>query len=457
MTTGPEHASAPAVPPATPRRTNYDEIDPPSREKILDCVHCGLCLPTCPTYVALGTEMDSPRGRIYLIRQVDEGKIGFTGAFVDHMYKCLVCRACETACPSGVQFGSIMERARGQIERHWRRPWSSRLARWAGYRVVLRHPAVLRAVVTLIGLYQRSGFQWLMRKSRLLRLLGRETAVRESLLPEVPPASQRRPLPVLTPAKGGRRGQVALLAGCIMQEVFQATNRATIRVLAENGWDVVVPRDQGCCGALHVHEGELEEGKRLARRDVAAFEATGADYVVVNAAGCGSVMKEWGELLEHDPEWAERAKALSAKVRDVSEVLAAHGPLRGRLGRLDLTVAYHDACHLAHGQKVRQDPRAILKAVPGLTLKEIRESDWCCGSAGVYNVVHADLAMRILDRKMSRIGEVKADVLATGNPGCIIQIRMGLERAGLVMTVVHPVDLLARAYEAGERNGAFAV
>jgi glycolate oxidase iron-sulfur subunit len=441
---------------APPRKTNYDEIDPPSREKILDCVHCGLCLPACPTYVALGTEMDSPRGRVYLIRQVDEGKMGFTDALADHLYKCLVCRACETACPSGVQFGSLMERARAQVERHWKRPLPSRLARWLGFGVVLPNPRVLRAVVTLIGVYQRSGLRALARKTGLVRLFGHENALREALLPSVPPGSERRPLPEFTPASGERQGKVALLAGCIQKEVFPATNRATIRVLAENGWDVVVPRGQGCCGALHVHEGELERGKELARRDIAAFEAAGVDYVVTNVSGCGSVLKEWGELLEHDPEWAERAKRVAAKVRDVSEVLAQHGPLRGRLGRLDLTVAYHEACHLAHAQKVRQDPRTLLKQIPGLTLREIRESDWCCGSAGVYNVVHPDLSMRILDRKMSRIAEVEADVLATGNPGCIIQIQKGLERAGLRMAVVHPVDLLARAYEAGEANGAAA-
>lgn len=436
---------------ALPRKTNFDEIDPPSREKILDCVHCGLCLPTCPTYVELGTEMDSPRGRVYLIRQVEEGKLGITDSFVNHMSTCLVCRACETACPSGVQFGSLMERARGQIERHYRRPLASRLARFLGYRLVLPNQRALRAVVTLIGLYQRSGLQALARKAGLVRLAGRENAQREALLPEIPPLSERTPLPEFTPARGDRRGKVALLAGCIMQEVFQATNRATIRVLSENGWDVVVPRAQGCCGALHVHEGELEQGKALARRGVAAFEAASADHVVTNVSGCGSVMKEWGELLEHDPEWAERAKRLASRVRDVSEVLAGGGPLRGRLGRLDLRVAYHEACHLAHAQKVRQDPRTILKQIPGVTLTEIRESDWCCGSAGVYNIVHPDLSMRILDRKMSRVAEVKADVLATGNPGCLIQIQKGMARAGLDIPVAHPVDLLARAYEAADR------
>ncbi|HEX7124355.1 MAG TPA: heterodisulfide reductase-related iron-sulfur binding cluster [Thermodesulfobacteriota bacterium] len=437
-----------------PAGPGFDEIDPPSREKILDCVHCGLCLPTCPTYVELGTEMDSPRGRVYLIRQVQEGKLGITDSFVDHMYKCLVCRACETACPSGVQFGSLMERARGQIERHYRRPLASRLARWVGYGLVLPNPRVLRALVTLIGLYQRSGLQAFARRTGLVKAFGATNARREALLPEVPPPADRRPLPEFTAAKGERRGRVALLAGCVMREVFQATNRATIRVLSENGWDVVVPREQGCCGALHVHEGELERGKALARRDVAAFEAADVDYVVTNVSGCGSVMKEWGELLEHDPEWAERAKRVAARVRDVSEVLAAGGPLRGRLGRLDLVVAYHEACHLAHAQKVRQEPREVLRQIPGVTLAEIRESDWCCGSAGVYNVVHPDLSMRILDRKMSRIGEVKADVLATGNPGCLIQIAKGMARAGLRMPVVHPVELLARAYEAGDGAAA---
>jgi glycolate oxidase iron-sulfur subunit len=424
----------------------FDQLDPPATKLYLDCVHCGFCLPTCPTYLVLGNEMDSPRGRIWLIRSAAEGKIGIADSFAKHMNLCLLCRACETACPSGVKFGFLMEAARGQVDRHYRYPPADRR-----FRDLILHTFTdlgrLRAVTGLLRFYQRSGLQTLARASGILRSLGRLGRM-EAFLPAIP--RPRSELPEILPAKGERRGRAGLLAGCVQRFFFADVNRATASVLSENGYEVVVPRDQGCCGSLLVHEGEREQAKELARRTIDTFERAGVDVVVVNAAGCGSVMKEYWELLHTDPTYAQRAQAFSRKVRDVSQLLA-QVPLNGRLRPLALTVTYHDACHLAHGQKVRQEPRAILKAIPGLQLVELRESDVCCGSAGIYNLLYPDLAQQFLDRKIERITETGATVVVSGNPGCTLQIEKGLKERGLNIRVLHPVELLDWSYRAPER------
>jgi glycolate oxidase iron-sulfur subunit len=424
----------------------FDQLDPPATKLYLDCVHCGFCLPTCPTYLVLGNEMDSPRGRIWLIRSAAEGKIGIADSFAKHMNLCLLCRACETACPSGVKFGFLMEAARGQVDRHYRYPPADRR-----FRDLILHTFTdlgrLRAVTGLLRFYQRSGLQTLARASGILRSLGRLGRM-EAFLPAIP--RQRSELPEILPAKGERRGRAGLLAGCVQRFFFADVNHATASVLSENGYEVVVPRDQGCCGSLLVHEGEREQAKELARRTIDTFERAGVDVVVVNAAGCGSVMKEYWELLHTDPTYAQRAQAFSRKVRDVSQLLA-QVPLNGRLRPLALTVTYHDACHLAHGQKVRQEPRAILKAIPGLQLVELRESDVCCGSAGIYNLLYPDLAQQFLDRKIERITETGATVVVSGNPGCTLQIEKGLKERGLNIRVLHPVELLDWSYRAPER------
>lgn len=424
----------------------FDQLDPPDTELYLDCVHCGFCLPTCPTYLVLGNEMDSPRGRIWLIRSAAEGKVGIADNFAKHMNLCLLCRACETACPSGVKFGFLMETARGQVERLYRYPPADRR-----FRDLILHTFTdlgrLRTLTGLLRVYQRSGLQTLVRASGILRSLGRLGRM-ESFLPAIP--RERSELPHIVPAKGERRGRVGLLTGCVQRFFFAHVNGATARVLSENGYEVVVPRDQGCCGSLLVHEGERERAKELARRTIDSFDRAGVDVVVVNAAGCGSVMKEYWELLHGDPAYAEKAIAFSRKVRDVSQLLA-QVPLNGRLRPLSLTVTYHDACHLAHGQKVRQEPRTILKAIPGVQLVELKESDVCCGSAGIYNLLYPDLAQQFLDRKIERIKESGAGVVVSGNPGCSLQIEKGLKERGLDIRVLHPVELLDWSYRGTER------
>ncbi len=423
----------------------FDQLDPPDTELYLDCVHCGFCLPTCPTYLVLGNEMDSPRGRIWLIRTASEGKIGITDNFAQHMNLCLLCRACETACPSGVKFGFLMESARGQLERHYRYPPADRR-----FREFILHTFTdlgrLRAIASLLRFYQRSGLQRLVRASGILRLFGRLGKM-EGLLPVLPQGGEE--MPEVIPAKGERRGRVGLLTGCVQRFFFAPANRATARVLSENGYEVVAPRDQGCCGSLLVHEGERERAKAFARQTIDIFERAGVDLVVVNAAGCGSVMKEYWELLHGDPAYAQRAEAFSKKVRDVSQVLA-QVPLNGRLHPVKRTVTYHDACHLAHGQKVRQEPRTILRAIPGLQVVDLKESDVCCGSAGIYNLLYPDLAQQFLDRKIERIKETGAEVVVSGNPGCSLQIEKGLKERGLDIRVLHPVELLDWSYRGTE-------
>jgi glycolate oxidase iron-sulfur subunit len=421
----------------------FDRHDPPDVEKILDCVHCGFCLPTCPTYLVLGNEMDSPRGRLYLMRAAAEGRVGISDTFVKHMNLCLVCRACETACPSGVDFGHLMESARGQARRNHPEAPADRLFR----KLVLgifTNPARLRLLLGPMRLYQRLGVQRLLRGSGLLTHLGRWGAM-EALMPAVPDASVAADFPEVTPAAPPRRGRVALLLGCAQRAFLPEVNLATARVLAANGFEVVAPRAQGCCGSLFVHEGERERGTALARTTIDALDAAGADFVAVNAAGCGSVMKDYGELLKDDPRYAARAAAFSRKVRDVSQILAEAG-LTGRLQPLRLKATYHDACHLAHGQRVRAEPRALLAAIPGLQLVPLPDADFCCGSAGVYNLLQPRVAREFLDRKLDRLAETGAQVVVSGNPGCIFQIAMGLRERGLPMRSAHTVELLDWSY-----------
>jgi glycolate oxidase iron-sulfur subunit len=412
-------------------------------EKILDCVHCGFCLPTCPTYLVLGNEMDSPRGRLYLMRAAAEGRVGIGETFVKHMNLCLVCRACETACPSSVDFGHLMESARGQARRKYPEPLSDRLFR----KFVLQlftNSGRLRLLLRPMRLYQRLGVQRLLRGTGLFKHLGRWGAM-EALMPTVPDASLLADFPDVTPASPPQRGRVALLLGCAQHAFFPDVNLATARVLAANGFEVVAPRGQGCCGSLFVHEGEREQGKALARMTIDAFEAARADFVAINAAGCGSVMKDYGELLKDDPRYAARAAAFGRKVRDVSQILADAG-LTGTLRPLNLKVTYHDACHLAHGQRVRAEPRALLAAIPGLQLVPLRDADFCCGSAGVYNLLHPEPAREFLNRKLDRLAETGAEVVVSGNPGCLLQIGMGLRERGLPMRAAHTVEVLDWSY-----------
>ncbi|MBI2884313.1 MAG: 4Fe-4S dicluster domain-containing protein [Candidatus Methylomirabilis oxyfera] len=435
------------MPPPGPRGARaFDQLDPPDPELFLDCIHCGFCLPTCPTYLVLGNEMDSPRGRLYLIRTASEGKIDASDSFAKHMDLCLLCRACETACPSGVQFGFLMETTRGQLERRYQRSAVERRFRDLLLRT-FTHLGRLRTLIRVLRLYQRSGLQRLIRGSGLLSRLGRLSRM-EALLPHIsdPHAFV---LPEITSANGPSRGRVGLLLGCVQRFFFAHVNAATVSVLSENGYEVIAPQDQGCCGSLLIHEGEREQGKALARQTIDLFERVGVDHIVVNAAGCGSAMKEYWELFRTDSAYARRAEAFSKKVRDVSELLAGVS-LYGKLQPLNVTVTYHDACHLAHGQKIRQQPRALLTQIPGLRFIELKESDFCCGSAGIYNLLHPEPAQQLLDRKIDRIKETGANIVVSGNPGCSLQIEKGIRERGLKIRVMHPVELLDASYRGVE-------
>jgi len=425
------------VAPLTVRGVSVDGVN--------QCVHCGLCLASCPTFAELGTEMDSPRGRIFLIKALAEGRIGLSDATVRHLSLCLDCRACETACPAGVPYGRLIEAAKAEIERQRPGGLLRRAFRWLHFGVLLGRPWALRLFAAKLRLYQASGLQALVRRSGLARLLPGTLPAWEALLPRIPGAASRAPLPALIPAEGARRGRVALLGGCIQAVVFGAQNRATGRILAKNGYDVVVPAEQGCCGALNAHGGDHARALELARRTIDVFERAGAEAIVVNTSGCGAHMKGYGALLAGDPRYAERAGRLAASVKDVSEFLARE-PLRGPLAPVPLIATYHDPCHVVHGQKIKNEPRALLAQIPGLTVMDLPESDWCCGSAGLYNLTQPEMATRLLHRKVNNILATGVQTVVTANPGCILQIEAGLRAHGTTVQVLHIVEVLDRAY-----------
>ena len=433
-------ARVPAPLEAGPLALHGHDVDGVNR-----CVHCGLCLASCPTFSLLGTETDSPRGRIVLIKSLAEGRIELSDSTRAHLDLCLGCRACETVCPSGVPYGQLIEAARAEIERRHPGGPVRRLFRWLNFAVLLPHPRLLGLAATGLRFYQVSGLQRVLRASGLLRLLPGPLAAWEPLLPRLPPAADRAPLPEVTHAEGQRRARVGLLTGCIQQVAFGAQNRATARVLARNGAEVLAPRAQSCCGALHAHAGEDGLARDLARRTIEAFEAAGVEQVIANTSGCGAHMKGYGMLLASDPAWRDRAARFAARVRDVSEFLCQE-PLRGPLQPVARTVTYHDPCHVIHGQKIRKEPRALLAQIPGLRVVELSEADWCCGSAGTYNLTQPEMAQRLQERKIAHIRATGAEAVVTANPGCIIQIAQGLQATGAPTRVMHIVELLDEAY-----------
>jgi glycolate oxidase iron-sulfur subunit len=400
----------------------------------LDCVHCGMCLPACPTYRETGRETSSPRGRIYLMRAVAEGRLPLGDALAEEAYLCLGCRACETACPSGVRFGSLLEHTRAEVERAGLRRGFAKRAESFALRHVVPRPARLRALVGLLGIAQRLGLD-----AAALRLLPPGARELHGLLPRIPARAARRPLPELTPALAPRRGRVAFFAGCIMPELFGSVNRATVRVLARNGFDVLVPRGQGCCGALHAHAGDAELAHGLARQNVTAFDPGGVDAIVSNSAGCGAALREAKSWLPGE------AEGFSARVRDVCEFLDEVG-LRVPTGRLALRVCYDDPCHLVHGQRVKDAPRRVLASIPGLVLVAHDDPTSCCGAAGTYNLTHRAMSSAVLARKLDALAAADPEAIATGNPGCLMQIASGARARGLRARVVHPVELLDESY-----------
>jgi glycolate oxidase iron-sulfur subunit len=415
-----------------------------SVEGVNQCVHCGLCLAYCPTFSELGTEMDSPRGRIFLIKSLAEGRLALTGSTTRHLSLCLDCRACETVCPSGVPYGRLIEAARAEIERQRPGGLARRAFRWLNFRLLLGRPSVLRAAAAALRAYQASGLQTLVRRTGLARLLPGTLPAWEALLPAMPAAAARAPLPPLIAAEGQRRGRVALLSGCVQSVVFGDHNRATARLLARNGYEVIVPPEQGCCGALNAHGGDHAAALAMARRTIEVFERQDVDAVVVNTSGCGAHMKAYGHLLAGDPAWAARAQRFAAGVQDIAELLARH-PLRGPQSPVPLRVTYHDPCHVVHGQKIRSQPRALLAQVPGLEVVDLPESDWCCGSAGIYNLTEPEMAGRLLERKVRHVLATGAEAVVTANPGCILQIQAGLRARGRDLQVLHLVEVLDRA------------
>ena len=420
--------------------SSFDGRHPPEKEYIDDCVHCGFCLPACPTYVLWGEEMDSPRGRIYMIKKAAEGEAPLDGRFRLHMDRCLGCMACMTACPSGVEYNKLIEPVRAQIERNLPRSVGESLFRKMLF-ATFPYPSRLRLLALPLAVYQKSGLRTLMRAVGIPRLLPKNLAAMESLLPDVPPHLFAR-LPVTIQPKAAPRRRVGMLSGCVQQVFFPHVNAATARVLAAEGCEVVIPREQACCGALMLHSGMEDEAIALAKKMIAVFEAAQVDTVVINSAGCGSAMKEYGHLLRDDAAWAGRALAFSAKCKDISEILCDLEPQAPR-HPLKLRIAYHDACHLQHAQGVHAQPRRLLSGIPELEVAEIPEASLCCGSAGVYNLLQSETANQLGDRKVENLLTTGAQAVLSANPGCLLQLMNGLRRRGLKeMPAFHMVELL---------------
>ncbi len=428
--------------------TGYSGHDVPDDRLLHDCVHCGMCLPTCPTYRLTGSEASSPRGRLWMMRAVGEGRLDLLDpAFDEQMYQCLNCRACEAVCPSGVQYGPLVEAARSQLEQHRPRPRWQRVARTVGMRVPFDDVRRMRLMVSGLRLYQKSGLSALLRRTGVLRLLRLETL--EAMVPTLDEPALVSGTEAWRPEDAPAKAH--LFNGCVMSTVFPGVNRAAGRSLAHNGYDTDVPAGQQCCGALFVHAGMMDEARRLARINIDTFEASGEGPVVVTAAGCGAALKEYGHLLKDDTSYAVRAEEFSGRVVDVSELLGA-GELAQPSNDVKLEVTYQEPCHLAHAQRITQQPRSILHAIPGVELTEMRESSLCCGSAGIYNIIRREMADDLGDRKAESIRDTGVKTVITANPGCHMQLRTSLRRNGVDAEVLHIAQVLDRAY--GGRDAA---
>jgi glycolate oxidase iron-sulfur subunit len=442
----PERSTTTALESSAPahRQSGFHGPDRPEAVDYLHCIHCGLCLNHCPTYRLWGLEADSPRGRIRQMVLVDEGRLELGNSFVRHIDQCLDCRACETACPAGVEYGKLVEGARAQIEQNYRRPLSSRIARSLAYHHLLPYPRRIAAVARIARFYQNSGLQTVARASGLLRLFG--LADRERLMPSMEKEFFFSRLGQTFAAQGQRRARVALFAGCISQVSFAALHEATIRVLTANGCEVVVPKGQLCCGALAAHAGVRDVARQLARVNLDVFLGQDFDAVITNAAGCGSTLKEYDQLLPDGDRAHEKALEFRGKMRDVTEFLDGLG-LTAPLRELRMRVTYQDSCHLAHGQKIREAPRRLIRAVPGVELTEMRLADNCCGSAGVYNVTQTKTSLELLAEKMDCAAETRAETIVTANPGCLLQMRAGSGIHKTGQQVLHVMELLDRALD----------
>jgi glycolate oxidase iron-sulfur subunit len=425
---------------------------------VQQCMHCGLCLPTCPTYDATKLERNSPRGRIALMRAIADDRLEVSKAFGDEMYFCLGCLACMTACPAGVNYAELFEHARAEIEEA--RALSSpkrNVIRALTVKWLFMEHARLQLVGRLIRLYQQLGLQTLLRRSGLMKLMPKRLRELEAMTPDVQPAFSCELIPPVTPAVGERKYRVALLTGCAQDLIFSDVNRDTAEVLALNGCEVITPSDQQCCGSLHAHNGEWGLAQQLARRNMQQMPPEQFDAIITNAGGCGSHLKHYAKLLADDPVWRQRAELWDKKVKDIHEWLVEIGfrVPRSEVGvqqQETVTVTYHESCHLTHGQKVVTQPRELLRAIPNLRLVELPESNWCCGSAGIYNIVQPEMADELLQRKIDKIQSTHASVVATANSGCLLQLINGAKRRGMNLRVLHPVSLLAEAYRAGQNH-----
>ena len=416
--------------------------DVPADGDLYKCVHCGLCLPHCPTYIETGMETESPRGRLALMRGVKEGQLGLTERLVGHMDLCLQCRACEAACPSGVPFGRLMAATRTQVSMHAPQSFLGRVAKGMVFERLLPHPGRLRLAARGLWVYEKSGWQWVTRAT-VLRLFPKLREA-ERQLPPIPSSFFPSLGDETFRPQGEATRRVGMLSGCVMPLLYGRANLATVRVLTRNGCEVTSPRAQRCCGALHAHNGELEGARVLARKNIDAFMAAGVEAVVVNSAGCGAMMKEYGDLLKDDTQDAERARKVSARVKDVTEFLVSL-PFEKPQGKVEARVTYQDACHMAHAQGIRSAPREILGSIPGLELVEMEASDRCCGAAGIYSVTQGEMSRRLVEHKVESVKATGAEIVVTANPGCMMQLESGLRRAGSSVRVAHVVEILDQA------------
>ncbi len=423
--------------------TNFDTKNPPKQELIDSCVHCGFCLSTCPSYRVIGKEMDSPRGRIYLMDAINKGEATIDEATSPHFDSCLGCLACVTTCPSGVQYDKLIAATRPQVERNQPRNLSDRLIRTLIFNL-FPYPNRLRAFLPSLWLYQNSGLQQVIRNSKILDKVSPRLAAMESILPQVTPESLQDRLPTIIPAQGETRYRVGVILGCVQRLFFSSVNEATVRVLTANGCEVIIPKSQGCCAALPAHQGQEIQAQQLARQMIDSFADTNVDFIIINAAGCGHTLKEYGHILEDDPEYRTKAQEFADQVKDVQEFLSEVG-LTTKLSPIsdrELLVVYQDACHLLHGQKISLQPRQLLRQIPGIKLREPIDAALCCGSAGIYNMLQPEVADELGQQKVTNLVNTGAELIASPNPGCSLQIAKHLNLQNRKIALLHPMELL---------------
>ena len=436
--------------------TSHSHLKDLDYSVVQQCMHCGLCLPTCPTYDATKLERNSPRGRIALMRAIADDRLEASRAFAEEMYFCLGCLACMTACPAGVNYAELFEHARAEAEQSGvLRSAKRSLIRSFTLRWLFMDLRRLQWLGRMMRLYQTLGLQWLLRHSGVLFLVPKRLRELEAMTPRVQKRFSDEMIAQVTPALGPKRYRVAMLTGCAQDLIFSDVNRDTVEVLARHGCEVITPRTQDCCGSLHAHNGEWDLAQQLARRQLDQFPPDDFDAIITNAAGCGSHLKHYAKLLADDPAYRDRAAKWDAKAKDIHEWLAEIGIKAPEAGSALLqTVTYHEACHLCHGQKLTSQPRQVLQAIPNLSLVELPESTWCCGSAGIYNLIQPEMATELLERKLKHIKSTNAGVVATGNPGCLLQIINGAKAQNLPLRIVHPITLLAEAYRSADASSA---